>query len=83
LLFEIGKLCAVLLCEPMIMVKELAQVGLEHVVERYGCFWVTCCGGPRRQLVPGLKGGEVRFAEEFGAVTGQPAAKCGRRPRVA
>jgi hypothetical protein len=62
----------------VVVVKELGEVGLERVVQLRGRGVVTCCGGPACQLEPGLQGGDVRLAEEFGAVAGQGAAEGGR-----
>src|SRR6266567_1947779 len=81
-LLDFGELGTALLSQPMIVAEDSGEIGQKRVVTVPGRLVVTRCGGPARYRAPGLQGGQVRPAEDLGAVIRQAAAEIGGGFRV-
>jgi hypothetical protein len=73
--FECGKLDVALLNEPVFVAEDSGEVGQKSFITSRGTRVVTGCGGPARCCASGLQGGQVRLADDFGALVRQIAAE--------
>jgi hypothetical protein len=67
---DFGELETAPLSQPMIVAEDSGEVGQKRGVALPGRLVVTRRGGPVRHRVSGLQGGQVRPAEDLGAVVG-------------
>ncbi len=79
---DFGELGTALPSQSLILAEDSGEIGQERIVTLPGRLVITRCGGPARHRASGPQGGQVRPAEDLGAVVRQASAEISGSLRV-